>query len=119
VWLRRVLDGYYRYHAVHGNLRVLGAIRTEIAQRWYRSATARGKSVQSWIETALLDDLLRPIMQEPYSLEERNLQIAFRDLEWPSLEADPAEIDFRSEYRYLMVTDRLERKVPDMPLQES
>src|SRR5260370_15661627 len=29
-WLHRVLDGYYRYHAVHGNLRVLGAIRTEI-----------------------------------------------------------------------------------------
>lgn len=40
-WLHRVLDGYYRYHAVHGNLRVLGAIRTEIAQRWYRSLRRR------------------------------------------------------------------------------
>ena len=41
LWLRRVLDGYYRYHAVHGNLRVLGAIRTAIAQRWYRSLRRR------------------------------------------------------------------------------
>ncbi len=30
-WLKRVVDGYYRYHAVPGNLVVLGRFRTVFA----------------------------------------------------------------------------------------
>ena len=40
-WLRKVIEGYYRYHAVPGNLRVLGSVRTEIARQWYRSLRRR------------------------------------------------------------------------------
>jgi hypothetical protein len=40
-WLRKVIEGYYRYHAVHGNLRVLATVRTEIARQWYRSLRRR------------------------------------------------------------------------------
>jgi group II intron reverse transcriptase/maturase len=42
-WLFRVVGGYYRYHAVHGNLRVLGSVRTDLARRWYRSLRRRSQ----------------------------------------------------------------------------
>jgi len=33
-WLRRVVDGYYRYHAVPGNLRSLGVFRYRLCRMW-------------------------------------------------------------------------------------
>ena len=33
-WLKRVVDGYYRYHAVPGNLAVLGRFRERLCRYW-------------------------------------------------------------------------------------
>lgn len=33
-WLKRVVEGYYRYHAVPGNLAVLGRFRERICRYW-------------------------------------------------------------------------------------
>jgi group II intron reverse transcriptase/maturase len=33
-WLKRVVDGYYRYHAVPGNLNTLGRFRERICRYW-------------------------------------------------------------------------------------
>ena len=47
-WLRKVVNGYYQYHAVPGNIRQLSTFRQRINQLWYRyshaavSVSARG-----------------------------------------------------------------------------
>lgn len=33
-WLRRVVQGYFNYHDVPGNIQRLGAFRTEVARAW-------------------------------------------------------------------------------------
>lgn len=62
-WLRSVVQGYFNYHAVPGNIFQLGAFRTEINRLWYRALKRRsqrskltwnrfGKLVNLWIPRA-------------------------------------------------------------------
>ncbi|MBM3727154.1 MAG: maturase [Acidobacteria bacterium] len=59
-WLRRVVQGYYRYHAVPGNIRPLSLFRVRLCRTWRhvlrrRSQTAKvswdvvGRIVDRWI----------------------------------------------------------------------
>jgi RNA-directed DNA polymerase len=36
-WLKRVVDGYYRYHSVPGNLRRMRLFRNRLCRLWLQS----------------------------------------------------------------------------------
>ena len=42
-WLRSVLQGFYRYHAVPGNLRALSTFRHRVGQLWRSTLRHRGQ----------------------------------------------------------------------------
>ena len=48
-WLRTVVRGYFQYHGVPGNRRVLGGFRWALARHWRRSLRRRGQKRRiSW-----------------------------------------------------------------------
>ena len=47
-WLRRVLQGFYNYHAVPGNLRRLWALRYRLLRCWWRVMRRRSQRRLSW-----------------------------------------------------------------------
>jgi group II intron reverse transcriptase/maturase len=47
-WLKRVVDGYYRYHAVPGNLAVLGRFRDRLCMLWRQALCRRSQRRPSW-----------------------------------------------------------------------
>ncbi|ACV68358.1 RNA-directed DNA polymerase (Reverse transcriptase) [Desulfohalobium retbaense DSM 5692] len=71
-WLQRVLLGYYRYHAVPGNLDAMRAFRDDLVRYWYKVLRRRGQKrrinwrgygpiVKRWIS--------RPRVMHPYPNE--------------------------------------------------
>ena len=53
-WLGAVLRGYYGYHAVPGNSKVLANFRWEVTRRWYRSLCRRShKKRLNWSKMSL------------------------------------------------------------------
>jgi group II intron reverse transcriptase/maturase len=42
-WLRRVVQGYFNYHAIPGNAAALGAFRTQVAHAWLRALRRRSQ----------------------------------------------------------------------------
>lgn len=59
-WLRRVLQGYFAYHAVWTNLRLLRSFRTQVIRAWMHALRRRsqrhrmswsrlGRLVKQWI----------------------------------------------------------------------
>lgn len=59
-WLRAVVQGYFNYHAVPGNILQIAAFRTEVNRLWFRALKRRsqrnkltwdcfGKLVNKWI----------------------------------------------------------------------
>jgi group II intron reverse transcriptase/maturase len=42
-WLQMVISGYYRYHAVSGNLSAMNTFRTEITRYWFKTLRRRGQ----------------------------------------------------------------------------
>jgi RNA-directed DNA polymerase len=56
-WLKRVVEGYYRYHAVPGNLVVLGRFRDRLCMLWRQALQRRSqRRKRGW-------DRLRPIFE--------------------------------------------------------
>jgi RNA-directed DNA polymerase len=52
-WLRRVVQGYFNYHAVPGNLASLQSFRIEVSKRWLRVLFRRSqKSRMNWTHFA-------------------------------------------------------------------
>ena len=48
-WLRSVVQGYFNYHAVPGNLDSLNGFRSEVIWRWYRALRRRSqRSRMTW-----------------------------------------------------------------------
>ncbi len=73
-WLRAVVQGYFNYHAVPGNIFTLGAFRTEVIRQWYRALKRRsqrskltwqtfGRIVENWIPRARI---LHPYPEERF-----------------------------------------------------
>jgi len=57
-WLKRVVEGYYRYHAVPGNLRPLGRFRDRLCMLWRQVLRRRSqKRRPGW-------DRLRPLFEQ-------------------------------------------------------
>ena len=54
-WLRSVLQGYYRYHAVPGNLRAMNAFRHRVQRLWRQMIGRRSqRSHVAWDRIGLL-----------------------------------------------------------------
>lgn len=50
-WLRRVIQGYFGYHAIPTNLRRLGSFRTQVIRAWHRSLRRRSqRSGITWLQ---------------------------------------------------------------------
>jgi hypothetical protein len=43
-WLRSVVQGYFNYHAVPGNLASLQSVRVEVNKRWLRMLIRRSQT---------------------------------------------------------------------------
>jgi len=70
-WLRRVVQGYFNYHAVPGNLASLRSFRFEVRKRWLR--VIRRRSQRSGMTWELFEGLLTqwlpiPKILHPYPL---------------------------------------------------
>jgi hypothetical protein len=55
-WLKSVLNGYYQYHAVPGNLTVLKRFRRQVARYWFRALGQRSQRRPTWENLGKLFD---------------------------------------------------------------
>jgi len=62
-WLRSVLNGYYQYHAVPGNIPVLQKFRTQVARRWFVALAQRSQRRPTWEKLATVFEHWLPIPQ--------------------------------------------------------
>jgi RNA-directed DNA polymerase len=68
-WLRKVVNGYYQYHAVPGNLRQLSTFRQRINRLWYQVLARRSQRARKRWETLtpLFERWIpRPTVLHPY-----------------------------------------------------
>ena len=54
-WLKRVVEGYYRYHAVPGNLQVLGRFRDRLCRLLAACTTPSQSTAEARLGTASAD----------------------------------------------------------------
>lgn len=59
-WLKRVLNGYYQYHAVPGNLTVLKRFRRQVARYWCHALGQRSQRRPTWEKLGRLFDQWLP-----------------------------------------------------------
>jgi RNA-directed DNA polymerase len=60
-WLRAVVQGYFNYHAVPGNMDRLNSFRTQVIWRWYRALRRRGQRRRlTWVRFLRLVDAWMP-----------------------------------------------------------
>lgn len=50
-WLRRVVEGYFRYLAIPGNVSALESFRTQVVRYWYRALRRRSQKRRLKCET--------------------------------------------------------------------
>ena len=62
-WLRSVLNGYYQYHAVAGNIAVLKRFRTQVARQWFRALGQRSQRRPTWEKLGKVFEHWLPIPQ--------------------------------------------------------
>jgi RNA-directed DNA polymerase len=55
-WLRSVLNGYYQYHAVPGNLTALKRFRRQVARYWFQALGQRSQRRPTWAKLGKLFD---------------------------------------------------------------
>lgn len=60
-WLRSVLNGYYQYHAIPGNLGKLSRFRRQVARHWFRTLSQRSQRRPTWKKMSPVFDLWLPI----------------------------------------------------------
>jgi group II intron reverse transcriptase/maturase len=68
-WLKSVMTGYYRYHAVHGNLPMMARFRTRVKRLWRQVLRRRGGNHKpSWEQLTPLFDRWLPdaVITHPY-----------------------------------------------------
>jgi len=60
-WLSSVVRGYFQYHAIPGNWKVLGAFRTQVTRMWYKTLRRRSqKSRLNWGRMTKIADAVLP-----------------------------------------------------------
>jgi RNA-directed DNA polymerase len=87
-WLRSVVGGYYRYHAVPGNLKMLSRFRYRLARLWRQALLRRGgKRRLSWERFLPLLNRWVPLptVQHPYP----NIRFAVKHPRWEPYAGKP------------------------------
>ena len=74
-WLRSVLNGYYQYHAIPGNLSVLSRFRRQVARYWFHVLGQRSQRRPTWEKLGKLFDHWLPVPHVVHSCISRR---AFR-----------------------------------------
>jgi RNA-directed DNA polymerase len=76
-WLRRVVEGHYRYYGVPGNIRALSHFRYHIIQLWYRALRRRSqKSRLSWERMTRIANLALPTPRITHPYPEQRLCVS-------------------------------------------
>lgn len=76
-WLRRVVEGHYRYYGVPGNIRALSHFRYHIIQLWYRALRRRSqKSRLSWERMTRMANLALPTPRITHPYPEQRLCVS-------------------------------------------
>jgi len=60
-WLKSVLNGYYQYHAVPGNLSVLKRFRRQVARYWFHALEQRSQRRPTWEKLGKIFDHWLPV----------------------------------------------------------
>ena len=60
-WLKSVLNGYYQYHAVPGNLTALARFRRQVARYWFHALEQRSQRRPTWEKLGKLFDHWLPV----------------------------------------------------------
>jgi RNA-directed DNA polymerase len=74
-WLSRVVQGYFNYHAVPGNIRALRTFRDQVTWTWLRALRRRGqKRPITWAVMSRLEREYLPVARilQPYPAERFN-----------------------------------------------
>jgi group II intron reverse transcriptase/maturase len=74
-WLRRVVQGYFNYHAIPGNMRALRTFRDQVTWTWVRALRRRGqKRPITWAKMAEVEKRYLPLTRilHPYPAERFN-----------------------------------------------
>lgn len=62
-YLRSVLNGYYQYHAIPGNIPVLKRFRQQVARQWFHALDQRSQRRPTWEKLGKLFDHWLPVPQ--------------------------------------------------------
>lgn len=70
-WLRAVVQGYFHYHAIPGNISRLRSFRHDVARHWWQALRRRSQRPLRWkaFETLMNRYLPKPAILHPYPLE--------------------------------------------------
>jgi RNA-directed DNA polymerase len=60
-WLKSVLNGYYQYHAIPGNLSVLKRFRRQVARYWFHALEQRSQRRPTWEKLGKIFDHWLPV----------------------------------------------------------
>ena len=70
-WLKSVVQGYFNYHAVPGNMDSLNSFRAQVIWRWYRALRRRSqRNKMTWERFWLLVDSMDSKCEDPASASE-------------------------------------------------
>jgi hypothetical protein len=79
-WLKAVVQGYFNYHAVQGNLDRLRAFREHVSRHWRRSLLRRSqKHALTWDRFNRLLDRWLPIPRPLHPWPEQRFDAMIRD----------------------------------------
>lgn len=78
-WLKSVVQGYYRYHAVPGNARILWAFRYQVARLWFRTLKRRSqRNRTNWTRMTRIINRWLPIPRILHPYPEQRLRVTTR-----------------------------------------
>ena len=77
-WLRRVISGYYNYHAVPGNLRILNSFARSVIRYWYKSLRRRSqRSRMTWERFLKLVELYIPSVKRVHDYPHERFSVKY------------------------------------------
>jgi len=75
-WLKKVMNGYYQYHAVPGNSRILWAFRYHVGRLWFRALKRRSqRSTLTWERMERIIDRWLPTPRILHLYPEQRLRV--------------------------------------------
>jgi group II intron reverse transcriptase/maturase len=82
-YLRSVLDGYFQYHAVPGNLTVLSRFRRQVARYWFSALGQRSQRRPTWEKLGKLFDQWLPVPEVVHDFPDARFDASHRRVAYP------------------------------------